>query len=114
MSSDLHGRLNRAMRDARDRATTLVVVDEQGGETLVAHLDASCPDMVLIDLLARMHLATRRGGMGLRIRDASPGLIELIELCGLTCVLALEAVGQPELGEELGVDEVMKPADPPF
>src|SRR3954469_5296491 len=63
MSSDLRGRLNRAMRDARDRATTLVVVDEQGGETLVAHLDASCPDMVLIDLLARMHLATRRGGM---------------------------------------------------
>jgi hypothetical protein len=102
------------MRDARDRATTLVVVDEQGGETLVAHLDASCPDMVLVDLLARMHLATRRGGMGLRIRDASPRLIELIELCGLTCVLAFETVGQPELGEELGVDEVVKPADPSF
>jgi hypothetical protein len=102
------------MRDARDRATTLVVVDELGGETLVAHLDASCPDMVLIDLLARMHLATRRGGMGLRIRDASPGLVELIELCGLTCVLALEMVGQSELGEELGVDEVVKPADPPL
>jgi hypothetical protein len=100
------------MRSARDRATTLVVVDEQGGETLVAHLDAGCPDMVLIDLLARMHLATRRGGMGLRIRDATPQLIELIELCGLTCVLAPEARRQSELGEELGVDEVVKPADP--
>ena len=69
---------------------------------------------MLVDLLARMHLATRRGGMGLRIRDASPGLIELIELCGLTCVLALEAVGQAELGEQLWVDEVVKPADPPL
>jgi hypothetical protein len=100
------------MRDGRDPATTLVVVDEQGGETLVAHLDASCPDMVLIDLLARVQLATRRGGMGLRIRDATPQLRELIELCGLTCVLALEARGQPERGEQLGADEVVEPADP--
>jgi hypothetical protein len=100
------------MRDARDKATTLVVVDDQGDETLVAHLDASCPDMVLVDLLARMHLAARRGGMGLRIRDASPRLIELIELCGLSRVLALEPRRKPELGEELGVEEVVKPADP--
>ncbi len=70
--------------------------------------------MVLIDLLARMHLATRRGGMGLRIRDATPRLVELIELCGLTCVLACEPVRQPELGKEFGVDEVVKPADPPL
>jgi hypothetical protein len=101
------------VHDARDRRTTLVVVDEQGGETLVAHLDASCPDLVLIDLLARVHLATRRGGMGLRIRDASPGLRELIELCGLTCVLALEARRESERGEQLGVEEVVEPADPP-
>jgi hypothetical protein len=100
------------MRDGRDSSTTLVVVDEQGGETLVAHLDASCPDMVLIDLLARVHLASRRGGMGLRIRDATPRLRELIELCGLTCVLALEARREPELREQLGADEVVKPADP--
>jgi hypothetical protein len=101
------------MHDARDRSTTLVVVDEQGGETLVAHLDASCPDLVLIDVLARVHLATRRGGMGLRIRDASSELRELIELCGLSCVLAVEARGQPELREELGVEEVVQAADPP-
>ena len=100
------------MRDGRDPATTLVVVDEQGGETLVAQLDASCPDMVVIDLLARMHLATRRGGMGLRIRDATPALRELIELCGLTCVLALEERWQSERGEQLGPDEVVEPADP--
>ncbi|MCW2994685.1 MAG: hypothetical protein JWQ18_2180 [Conexibacter sp.] len=98
---------------AHDRATTLVVVDDHGDETLVAHLDASCPDLVLIDLLARVHLATIRGGMALRIRDASPQLRELIELCGLTCVLALEARREAELGEQLGVEEVVEPADPP-
>jgi hypothetical protein len=102
------------MRDARDSPATLVVVDEQGDETLVAHLAASCPDLVLIDLLARMHLATRRGGMGLRIRDASPALRELIEFCGLGCVLAVEPRRQPELGEQLGVEEVVQPADPPL
>ena len=101
------------MRDARENLATLVVVDEDGDETLVAHLDASCPDLVLIDLLARMHLASARGGMGLRIRGAPRRLRELIELCGLSCVLALDPVGEPELREELWVEEVVEPADPP-
>jgi|GEM_PF-1639013 len=100
------------MRPAHDQATTLVVVDDHGDETLVAHLDASCPDLVLIDLLARVHLATVRSGMALRIRGASPQLRELIELCGLTCVLALEVRREAELGEQLGVEEVVEPADP--
>jgi hypothetical protein len=102
------------VQDARDRRTTLVVVDEHGDETLVAHVDARCPELVLVDLLARMHLATRRGGMGLLIRDPSPALRELIELCGLTCVLAIEVRREPERGEELGVEEVVEPADPPI
>jgi hypothetical protein len=101
------------MRDVRASSATLIVVDEKGHETVVAHLDPGCPDMVLVDVLARVQLATRRGGLGLLLRDPSRELRELIDLCGLGCVLALEPRGQPELGEELGVEEVMQPGDLP-
>jgi anti-anti-sigma regulatory factor len=100
------------MRGARDTPATLVVVDQQGSETVVAHLDAACPDLILIDVLARVHMATRRGGLRLLLRDVTPDLREMIELCGLGCVLTLEARRQAEIGEQLGVEEVVEPGDP--
>jgi hypothetical protein len=99
------------MDAAGDSPATLLVVDERGRETVVARVDASCPDMVLVDLLARVQLAARRGGQRLLIRGAPSDLRELIELCGLSCVLALEPRRQPELGEQLGVEEVVEPGD---
>jgi hypothetical protein len=59
-----------------------------------------------------MQLAARRVGWKLQVRTACPELCELIELAGLDEVLALEPLRQPEHREELGVEEVVEPADP--
>ena len=46
------------------------------------------PDAVTVDALARLQLAARRHGCEVRLRDASEPLLELVELMGLTNVLA--------------------------
>jgi STAS domain len=102
------------MRDARDSLTTVVVVIDDGTEVVVGRMDACRPDLALVAVLARLNMEARRNGWSLRVLDAPPALRGLVELCGLSGVLALEARRQPELGEELGVDEVVKPADPPL
>ena len=101
------------MRDARDSLTTVVVVIDDGTEVVVGRMDACRPDLALVAVLARLNMAARRHGWSLRVLDAPPELLGLVDLCGLAGVLALEAGRQPELGEQLGVDEVVEPADPP-
>jgi ABC-type transporter Mla MlaB component len=44
-------------------------------------------DVAMVDLLARLALATRRRGCDLVLRGAAPELLELIELAGLRDVL---------------------------
>ena len=44
---------------------------------------------------------------------ASEELGGLLDLLGLAGVLALEPRRQPELGEQVGVEEVVQPRDPP-
>ena len=81
--------------------------------TIVVRLEGSAaPDLGMIDALARLQLAARRTGWTIRLRVACPEVCELIELAGLADVLALEALGQPEDGEQLGVEEVVEPGDP--
>lgn len=46
------------------------------------------PDLSVVDRLARLHLAARRQGWTLLVREPSPALVELIELTGVP--LALE------------------------
>lgn len=46
------------------------------------------PDAAAVDALARLQLAARRRGCEVRLRDASGSLLELVELMGLTHVLA--------------------------
>jgi hypothetical protein len=41
------------------------------------------PDAVTVELLARMRCSARRSGCRLRLRNASPELLELIALMGL-------------------------------
>lgn len=48
------------------------------------------PDAVTVDALARLQLAARRHGCEVRLRNASPALLELVELMGLTSVLGEE------------------------
>ena len=74
---------------------------------------------VVVDLLARLHLAARRRGVELRIREADPELRELISLAGLDSVLGVDVlrVEQRRQAEErkelLGVEEERELRDPP-
>ena len=45
------------------------------------------PDAVTVDALARLQLAAQRHGCCVRIRNASPALLDLVDLMGLSCVL---------------------------
>ena len=45
------------------------------------------PDAVTVDALARLQLAAHRHGCQVRLRDASPELLELVTFMGLTDVL---------------------------
>lgn len=46
------------------------------------------PDAVTVDALARLQLAACRRGCRIVLRNASPALLELVDLIGLTHVLA--------------------------
>jgi anti-anti-sigma regulatory factor len=92
--------------------TAVLVVDADTGEVL-GWVDVRRPDLAIVDSLARMHLGARRRGRRLVLRNVSDELRGLIELVGLADVLGLEPRREAELGEQLRVDEVMQPADPP-
>lgn len=76
------------------------------------------PDLALVDELARMELAARRLGSSVRLRDPGPRLLGLLDLVGLGDVVAPAGAlpgqlgGEPEGGEEVGVEEVVVPDDP--
>lgn len=58
--------------------------------------DAAC----VIDALARLQLAAMECGGRIRLRTTDPALLALLDLFGLTEVLAC---GEPEEGEEIGL-----------
>jgi ABC-type transporter Mla MlaB component len=76
------------------------------------------PDLVTIDALARLQLAARRMGCGVRLRDAPEELHGLIAFVGLDGVISsaelrLEARRQTEQREEpLRVEEERELDDP--
>jgi mannose-6-phosphate isomerase-like protein (cupin superfamily)/ABC-type transporter Mla MlaB component len=49
------------------------------------------PDAVCVDALARLQLAARRRGCCVQLENASDALLDLVELMGLTHVLAVDA-----------------------
>ena len=78
-------------------------------------------DVRLVDDLARLQLAARRLGYSVQLRRAGPHLMELLELTGLAAVLpaevqrcgsAVQMSGQPEGGEQVGVEEIVMTDDP--
>jgi hypothetical protein len=99
-------------------ATTLVVTDGRD-ELFVGRLVGARVDLATVDVVARLHLCARRHGLAIRLRDPSPRLAALLELVGLADLLiedpasALEADGEPELGEQVGGQEVVEPGDLP-
>lgn len=67
-------------------------------------------DLSVVDELAHLQLEARRQGCSIWLRQACPDLVELVRLVGLADVL--QVGGQPERGEEGGVEEVVVPDDP--
>ena len=96
--------------DAGDGSRTIrLVVD--------GHAPAA-PDLPLVDALARLQLAARRLGWEVRVVDPCPQLCQLLHLVGLADVvdraaLPLEPDREAEGGEQLGIEEVVPPGDPP-
>ena len=75
--SDLPGLCDR-VRSALDAAGSVLACDVAGVE----------PDAVTVDALARLQLAAHRRGCSVRLKNASAALLDLVELMGLTHVLA--------------------------
>jgi hypothetical protein len=94
-------------------ADNVVLIVDADTDEVLGHVDAGRPDLALVESLARLQLRARRRGERVRLCNVSDELRGLLELVGLDEVLAVEARRQPELGEELRVDEVVQPGDQP-
>ena len=89
-----------------------VLIVNADTDEVLGYVDASRPDLALVESLARVQLRARRRGERVRLRNVSDDLRGLLELVGLTDVLAVEAEREPELREEVRADEVVQPGDP--
>jgi ABC-type transporter Mla MlaB component len=74
---DLPGLCNRVCTVLERSCADVVLCDVSGVE----------PDAVTVDALARLQLAAGRHGCRVRLRHASPDLLELVALMGLRDVL---------------------------
>jgi ABC-type transporter Mla MlaB component len=63
----------------------------RSGDVVVCDVSEVEPDAVTVDGLARLQLAAGRRDCRVELRNASAGLLELVELMGLTHVLAADA-----------------------
>ena len=98
----------------RDLHGVVVLVDDE--DEVARWLLQGRPGLEMVDDLARLQLAARRGGLSVRLRQTSPALSELLDLAGLGQVLPAgplrEVEGEAEGGEQAGVEEVVVPDDP--
>jgi ABC-type transporter Mla MlaB component len=78
LRSDLPGLCDRVCAILTDAPADEAFCDVRGVE----------PDAVTVDALARLQLAARRRGCRVRLRNASPTLLDLVAFMGLTEVLA--------------------------
>ncbi len=70
-------------------------------------------DCATVDAVARLHLAARRAGFELNLREASQELRDLLAFTGLSGVLGLEPGGKPEERKDPpGVEEERQLRDP--
>jgi hypothetical protein len=79
---------------------------------------AGAPDVDFVEALARLELAARRLGLAVHVTHRCDELAALLDLTGLSAVvggsgLRLEAGGEPEGREQLGIEEVVPPDDAP-
>ena len=62
----------------------------QSGAGVVCDVRGVEPDAVTADALARLQLAARRHGCRVRLRNASPAMLDLVSFMGLSDVLPEE------------------------
>ena len=95
---------------------------EPDPDVIVCDVRGRDADLVTVEALARLRLAARRLGCGLRLRGASRELAEIVAFCGLCDVLAVEEDdllagrdgGEAEEREHpRGVEERVDARDPP-
>jgi hypothetical protein len=96
-----------------DIPTTVVLVAADGSERVVGRFEPQRADLATVDALVRFQLVARRAGGRVRICNVCDELRGLLELAGLAEVLELEPRREPEVLEQLGVEEVVQPGDPP-
>lgn len=61
--------------------------ERSGADLAYCRVSGIEPDAVTVDALAQLQLAARRHRCQVRLRDASPELLELVAFMGLTDVL---------------------------
>jgi hypothetical protein len=71
-------------------------------DTVILDCARLAPSVGAIGYLARLQLGLRRGGSEMRLARADRDLIDLIELAGLSGVLAVEVERHPEEREQPG------------
>jgi ABC-type transporter Mla MlaB component len=64
------------------------IFERSGADTAYCRVCNVEPDAVVVDALARLQLAAQRHRCQVRLRDASPELLELVAFMGLRDVLA--------------------------
>lgn len=113
--------------DGIDPHETIDPADEIGPLDRLVVVDVAAltrPDVDTIEALARLQLAARRHRCRVALRAASPELVSLLTLTGLTEVVALwpgltlepdrvEPRRQAEHGEQPRAEEVREPGDAP-
>lgn len=68
-------------------------------------------DEDVLDALLRLHLAARRNGLTVELRDACPRFLDALELCGLRDALGVEVNGKTEETEQRRIDEEIDPGN---
>ena len=82
----VHGPIARAdLQGLCDRVCAIFA--GSGAEIAYCEVAGVASDAVTVDALARLQLAARRAGCQVRLRHASPELLELVAFMGLTDVL---------------------------
>jgi len=107
-----------------DGSTAVVLVVDDETEIVLWRVNGPIRrDLSLVDALARLQLAARRQGWTIRVDNPCAHMSALLEFLGLRDALGcggtrlavdrVEEGREAEGGEELGVQEVVQPRDPP-
>ncbi len=101
------------MASTGEQSSAVVLVLAGGAEVPIWRGDPPQADLAVVDSLARLQLAARRRGWRIRLQNPDQPLRQLLELVGLGALL-LEVDREAKGREQLGVEEVVQPDDPPL